>query len=355
MSYYNCNNNVCKINPQCKEESPVCIIDETTCNEICKNHVPDIHEYCKNPNVYKDRMTNEEITDYDKRCMALNGLDTIFYNVGDIFNPMKLEKIIDGLINTTSGREMLGILFGKTVITKLGPKFSTWLAKNLSKDFIESTAKTFAEKGILGIGDLSLSLIGYSFKAGLDSALFVDSWVIAPVEWVLTYPMLLGMVIDMWDPCDLRKEINSDYINQFSANYNDAFMVIINNINSPKEDLQQKLLYRLNTWPQEYYLDNTEVADAVKELDLEKKYAEDFTVYMGTYLSNMKDIKIDKDPTHVITTEDIAKLNGTSKDMLYNISGQNTVVEKFIKKYWPFIALLIFLFFFLIIIFISKK
>jgi hypothetical protein len=354
QKFYTCNNNKCSENTDCKVETANCFSDLDKCTSICEVIKPDsVHDYCKDPSKFKDILTDAEILDYNQKCQALTGWNKFTSWSGDT-----IQNMVEGMIGTTNGREILGIIFLKGQIEKGITEYGlrTAFEKLVSDKLLSKFTTDIAEIGIKEVGVMALSAVGSCLALVTEAALVsleIALPFLAPIEAALQLFMLMGMLIDMWDPCDLKQQIGPEYVNTINDQYNKAFVnaFSIQRGDNLEEDLNKRLIYRLGIWPIEFYMDNTYIADAIKSINKTDEYDKKRGQYQTLYLQYAVDLpKVDK---LEITASSFKNLNNPN-DIFFKLSNKNSVVENFLKKYWVYMIIIIILLIILFIFIIHK-
>ncbi len=355
QKFYTCNNNKCSENTDCKVETAVCFSDLNKCTNLCEVTKPkSVNDYCKDPSQFKDILSDAEIIDYNQKCQSLTGWDKFANWSGDT-----ITNMINGMIGTANGRQILAIIFLKGQIEKGITEYGLRAAfeKLVSDQLLSRFTTDIAEIGIKEAGVMALSAVGSCLAAVVEGALVtleIALPFLAPIEAALQLFMLMGMLIDMWDPCDLQQRIGPEYVNTINEQYNKAFVnaFSIQRGDDLEEDLNQRLIYRLGLWPIEFYMDNTFIADAIKSINKKDEYDKKRGQYQALYLKYAvqiptPDIRLD------ITEASFKNLNNPN-DVFFQLSNKNSVVEKFLKDYWVYIIIVIILLIILFIFIINK-
>jgi hypothetical protein len=351
MTFYACDNMKCAVNTVCGEESAACFSNSNDCEYHCSK-TPSLNEYCSKPNDYKNVLSNSEILTYNTRCNALATGSKISFALGKVTLD-SLENFFNGLFGTPSGLEMLSILLGFSVTEKLALELRTNLVKYLNETFFKTVEKNAAEVGVKASADISAGIVGSLLRVSAE-AVFLPWTIVLPIlnaaNYVLIPLQIITILIDTWDPCDLNQEIDPDSLNELSYKFNNAFLSTVNY--DTQEDVNKRIIYKLNSWPKEYVL-NGQIFNAVKTLDLEQDYQNKYQQYLMIYIANSTDLPTSTDSSNVLNPEDFSFLKPVN-NLFYKAANQNTVVEKFLKTYWPIILLIMFLIIFFIIIAFNK-
>jgi hypothetical protein len=351
-TYYSCNNGKCSVNSKCTKKSISCFDNQDECGHSCDNK-PTTSDYCKNPTIYQDVLSNPEILDYNERCQTEG---TNFFSQGLV----ELEKISsEGIQNFFSflfsppGIEMM-IEFKliKVIDKKLIQAASKYLRetaiKNFTSLFVKTTTEQLAEVGIkntIGIALTCISrLIGVTLANTVSLSLTLVSTTINVAFYVMDLVMILGLIIDTWDPCDLNQSIDPDSLNHLSDKFN-SVMATMATYNT-YVDANNQLVYRFDIWPIEYVLD-VQLNKAVEALNLKEQYDKKSTQYQGIYIMNYLNPPETTDPKNILIPDEVLK-KLRQNDVFYKVANSNTVIENFLRRYWPVILFIIFI----IIIFI---
>ena len=203
---------------------------------------------------------------------------------------------------------------------------------------------------------MAVSAVGSCLALAVEGALVtleIALPFLAPIEAALQLFMLMGMLIDMWDPCDLKQRIGPEFVNSVSEQYNKAFTNAFSSQRGDnlEEDLNKRLIYRLGIWPIEFYMDNTYIADAIKSLNKNDEYDKKRGQYQALYLQYA--VNLPKVSRIDISASSFKNLNNPN-DIFFQISNKNSVVERFLKNYWVFILIVIILLIILFIFIIHK-
>jgi hypothetical protein len=350
-TFYVCDNKTCTVNKYCTEESATCFQNINDCNYYCSK-TPSLDEYCYKPNDYKDILSNSEILTYNKRCNALSGQSKISFGAEKI-TTQGLSSFLDGIFRTPSGLEMLSVLLGFTVTEKFALQLRENIVKYINKTFFQTVEKNAAKIGVEAAADISAGILGSVLRATTETV-FLPFTLVMPLlnaaNYILLPLQIITIIIDSWDPCDLNQEIDPDSLNELSYKFNTSFLASLDY--DTKEDINKRIIYKLNSWPKEYVL-NGQIYNAVKTLGLEQEFQDKYQQYLMIYIANSTDLPTSTDSTNILNPEDLSFLKPLNT-LFYKASNENTVVEKFLKTYWPIIILIVFLIIFFIIIAFNK-
>lgn len=336
-----------------------------------------IQDYCKNPQLYKNSLSTNTLNYYNSQCQNTQNVNSNFENIkNDILENLKdvyddalkpvLNKIlplIESMLSP-SGLAVLAGFYGYNLTIKfLSNVFKDWfktiatgnilkLTEYLGKNGIKIGGELFNEMIVgrslfecidVGLGRISFALIGV--VSGVGSLLSI-------INPALEMFMLVGIVLDMWDPCNLNNQIGSEALRILSENFNKAFREeILKNIDSLTRSNNDIVIK--NSFPLEYFDDNI-LASVLT--DDEKKYFDDLkTKYMLEYLANLTvnsdgyPIKRD-DNMPRIQESHLTHIEKYTSNLLGN---KNTVAANWIYKFLPIIIIILILL--LILIFFIIK
>ena len=256
------------------------------------------------------------------------------------------------------GRQLLPKLIGETLeetLPKLGEfavRVGGELLTNIGIDIlINSLVSTIATEAVITGTLATLPVIGEVLDAGLDV-----------VFTIIDTLMLLGMILDLWDPFGFNQELDADMLKNVSDGFNEMFMKIITTgLNRPEGD----------NWPVQYYADglvyktklDKSTEDELVALRLfwsmEYLLSLEFNSLGNRIIPYGEKIDITKYDTNTLYHQKISE--GLDKSIYFienstgdGILGNNPFFKRIFREYWFVILLiigLIIVYFFLL----SKK
>lgn len=334
-------------------------------------------DYCKNPQYYKNILSDIELDFFNAACIALKDLDDAKNEIVDDLKkqlknaPENLEKLyvfgiqfITGLLSpqglaTLAAFEGINLtllsfqknfrIFFKDILTE---NLENILKKNVfkltdellfnticfSKSFFDCLRVATGRPVMLALKDLG------------EAAVRVADSIISLAVPVFDILAAMGMLLDLWDPCGFNDQVGALVTQKLSDKFNEVFrkdqLKTFNSIT-----LSDGSIIIKDQWPIEYTDDIHNYLT-----DDEKKFYDDKMLeYYLHYLNNLttnsdglpirKDIKMDK-----LQSNSINKIDSFTKELIGN---DNTVFNNWLFKYIPIIIILIILF--IIIIFIIIK
>jgi hypothetical protein len=280
-----------------------------------------------------------------------------------------LKYSINGVVDKAA------IEAAEKVLAASGEKISSKVTVGLlTKLFDNAVEKTIASR----IAFNSLKMLGSAVSSAWDGLMMVQ---------------LIGMVIDMWDPCGYNQIVDTNVIDGVNSYmntifYNQTYFGIsppcdptdkkcLEKEKDPVKDGEEngfvytfsgdKILKNINNIPMEYQMDylfnlnekdfkNFQYTIDGKTLSYDDYYGDGgqkFIEYVVEYTSNMKvnaigdPIQWNDGTTLPITLDNFQKTRDTIAFLLAN---KNTVVEKWLATYWIYILLIILTLIFILLI-----
>jgi len=344
-------------------------------------------QYCDNPADYKNlqSLSNETRAYWDSYCTArLKKPPANFPNSGMLskMNSDVLVMFLNGMLSP-EGLEMMGMIMGGVISLKLvKASIGNFIKNGLSEielkaaeDFIAKGGDAYAANGssifskVMGDSAyIDPAVLQEAEKASEkavaegvieEGSFFAGKYAIGMalefIEWgneVLMGIQMLGMVLDLWDPCNLNAQLDANTVATFTKIYNDVFRHTWLIGSESRRDTYGKI--SVNTlWPVEYYADQSALIPV-----LEDKYKPIRIQYMAMYINNLTYNSegvliapvLSGTPTELIKNSTIQNLELTALGIL---SIRNTVVENWLLKWWPIPVGI--LFFIIILLFFIKK
>lgn len=334
-------------------------------------------EYCKNPQYYKNILTNAELDFFNATCISIKNLEDACNDIKDMVveeiknAPEQLQKVLSfGLqfiqaILTPSGlATLVEFQLINLVLLNFQKNFKLFF-----KDILKENLETILKKGIAELtDDLLFNTICFTksffdclrvatgrpvmlaLKDIGEAAIKVADSIISLAIPVLDLFMDLGMLLDLWDPCGFNDQVGSSVINKMTDKFNEVFrnnqLKAYNSIT-----LSDGSIIIKDEWPLEY----TDDIHNYLTVDEKKFYNDKMIEYYLHYLVNLsfnsdglpirKDIKMGK-----LQNTSINKIDSFTKELIGN---DNTVFNNWLFKYIPLIIIVIIIF--IIIIFIIIK
>jgi hypothetical protein len=307
-----------------------------------------ISEYCKNPENYKNTLSNTTIKYYNSVCLNMKNPpsgNTSGLLLSGLSNTGKgIANVIQGML-TPEGLLMLGILIGGSILTK----YSNTLVEQAVKDLLPIITKIgaqIAEKEIVPVTGALITTIGnvtvYSAFASVKILNFALD-VVDYFNWPLLILTIIAAIFDAWDPCDLNSVLGREKLMEINESLNENFQEKI--IKSGSFKNEQGDVEYVNKYPIEYYSDSI-------LYQYESEYTYKLTLYSFYYLNNLiynsKGELIENKPMDLPTQKDISIL---TKSTVYWLADGNIVVYNWISKWAPLIivaVLCVFLILFLL-------
>lgn len=332
-------------------------------------------KYCKDPSKYKNdpAITPQTRRFYSQYCKTLKKIESekqvdhkaIGQAQGDaLLNMMEMFISPQSLAIIAAGG---GFVFTyKTIRSGV----VNWIKKGVSDDILQAAEEMAAEGadegainsaimldgmwGEMAIGDLDAAggALRYTAAALFEGMDMLGS-ILSVVMVAAMVVQMIGMILDGWDPCHLKDQLNAATLRQVTTNFNTTFRDnVLAQVETVRNSYGTVMLSTL--WPIEYYADRS-ILIAEKE-DYYKPIRLKFYIqYINTlkYNSNgqLIDWDYDKSNNRIIQNSDLSVLETNVLKMLGN---DNTVVENWIYRFWPLIILAI-LIIVVIILFVRNK
>lgn len=326
---------------------------QITTNKMTTVVSPD--QYCKNPSAYKNTpgITDTTRQYWDKYCALKKELAQGNVDPKSLRKalPQALQEFIAGIISP-QGLAMLSIVYGfKITYRSVKAVVGNILKNGLDEDILKA-AQTFVEAGgdeaianggaiFMGLGrDMYYLDIKVAEKAGYSGGNYAVARIFESLEEigetfeiVFAIAMLLGMIFDAYDPCDLQTQLTAEALQEFNTNFNDEFRSVVLQQLETVQDSYGDVI-ETAVWPIEYYADASALIPFIDD-----KYKTMEQNYMYAYLNSlnfnscgMPIIKVRGGTGQVINNNVI---KGLELNLLSTIGDNNTVIENWLAKWWP--------------------
>lgn len=346
-----------------------------------------IDDYCRNPSQYKDKLPKNTINYNDKLCDMRNDMNnyskeilgdfgkTFSKDVKDISSkiPELMLNMIMGIF-TPEGLAILSIFVGIDLVKYgLHKALLGAIARSISKEAFERCVEVSAEKSLLSITTKALteSVAREVEELAIRKAAFtlvttLFNSIIDPVMDFVDFIMIIGMVIDAWDPCGYNQELNAENLDNISYSYNTVFAQKLSTIDIGNDEFGNPIY--INKWPIEVTADIIlaeefknigQLDDKTKKCKSDDQMCKNRTIYINEYFENLKVNSFGNPIRWDILGEyndkmefDNSILLQYERDFMLMLSNNNTIVFRWLEKFW-YIILTIFILF--IIIFLIIK
>lgn len=327
-----------------------------------------ITDYCKDPQKYKnDPSLDKQTLDYwNSYCDIQKTAGKIklpnFKDLGMVI-PKAYLNFLTGLFSPQSLEILGGVISFNFTYKMAKSALQDWVTGGLNPDLYEEAVK-LAEEG-LDEGVVNSAMIFSSAAERLTveevgMARYVASELIEGAEilgsalgdvlMVQMIVQMVGMALDMWDPCHYNDELDSSSLTTFNNLFNKVFRDnVILQVNTITDSYGH--VTAGNVWPIEFY------ADTILNKEKEDYYSPLRFRFMARYLSSLQynsdGLPIDWTPNpngRIFNNSDFWIVERTVADYFGN---DNTVIANFFLKWWPFFLLLIVII--IIILFIVRS
>lgn len=309
-----------------------------------------INEYCKDPEKYKnDPSLDKQTIDYwnsycdmEKEAGKKNTPD--LKELSKVA-PEAIQALLVGLVSPES-LSILGGTMGYIITYKMAKNaLKKWVLGRLDDEMIAAAtelAKEGASKGVVNTSLIFTEAAGKMTVEEVGVETFVAARLIEGAEMlgsiideVLIIQMivqLVGMVLDMWDPCNYNQELDSSTLDTFTDLYNKAFR---DNVLIKVESIVDSYGHVTigNIWPIEFYADR--ILTNEKEDHYKKIRFNLFAKYISSlqYNSDGLPINFEDDPAaRLMTNSDFWIVEKTVSTYFAN---DNTVIANWFLKWWP--------------------
>lgn len=324
-----------------------------------------IDQYCSNPSLYQNQLSNNIIKNWNQICSAKKQLNNIKFNINDLLNigENSLIKFIESMLNPQS-LMIIGAILGITLSVKsLYTLTLNWLTKGLSENVLIAGEEAIAEGASIASANASVifdSFMSEGILAAVESGnlgiyslglLLQSAKVLGKllefVGLVLMVLQVIGIIFDTWDPCNLNKELDANSFQLYNNNFNKVFREnVLISLESMTDSYNRQ--YWIYVWPIEFFADR-----GILSSQKEDYYSILRTKYCIRYL-NALDFNSNGEPIYwpnggnFINNDKFAKI---IKTIGISLSDNNTIIANWIIKFWPLLIFLLFLI--LIIIFMN--
>lgn len=355
-----------------------------------------INQYCKNTHEYNKDITKHTAAVYAQLCAEREKLKQEGVLSSDSSNPLfipfsmfgkgvaitskllgkAIEKMLMTLL-TPQGMGMLGTILGVTFTAKAMVKFTSKILTNFKSsmngeigDMIIDSVSRMIDDGFSEILSNIVVVIGaFVGEAIMGLAYLGAESILFMIEAASTYgnvlmlvqliAMVLGMMMDEWDPCSLKdQKLDASSLQMFVTGFNDGFqqyaMASYASVNTTGTTP-----VIMNTWPVEYTADRFLLYGMYDDLTNPKTgqtYKDLQNTFIMQYIRSLKfnslGQEIDwpkKGDGNALTHESFDYFVG---ELSLWEANYNTVVANWIYKHWPIIVMiliLILIFIFLVI------
>jgi hypothetical protein len=384
----------------------------------------DVFTYCKDPSKYKSSLPEETVKQFDESCVAYDEQRKAAVENAELLKEIGTIKMLEGLpyaIITTIFTDpvQMALIFGPTFLEKkpmqllkfmqnhgqtLFKGAEKWMVK-YGKDL---TVKAVAKSG--SVFASNVSVLTRSLQVGMNKALnlglVVPRYGVRAFLWlsgtkafaavgaaagalgrsqavqkgltslsrlggVLGKVMIaqaivqvIGMIVDMADPCGLNKELSADVLKMMNSGMDDGFKKMMLPAQSYITSLRGEAMFT-KEWPVDARveqmfptnLENIEVLDRQMEVfgitvDQYKQLEETRMDYIMMYKMNQRYNYLGQ-PLRIPSNEEVANapenvLAALKAPILSHFSNNNVVVERWYNRYRPLIYVTIILIIFLI-------
>ena len=272
-------------------------------------------------------------------------------------------EVIKGMVEmifTPEGLEVLAAFEMSTYVWK--KVVVNLLVKKVIRGTLVKLAGTEAEAAI---GTKVMALLAEEAVAAIDIFLI-------PVMLAIDTFMILSMLIDMWDPCALNKQIDGTSLEMLTDNYNIAFRTaIMSNIGSTIDSDGNKIF--IKDWPIEFNGNSFLSKLALNTDDGQCEYYSQLNgLFTSSYLlslkTNSQGLPINwKDPEAIQAITQTVPHGDEINKMIkrgfwdkYNSTpsifvNNNTIAQNWLSKNWPIIVFIFSLIIIIVIFLIQKK
>ena len=334
-------------------------------------------EYCKNPQYYKNILTNSELDFFNATCTSIKNLEHACNDIKDMVveeiknAPEQLQKVlsfglqfIEGILTPSGLATLAEFQLINLVLLNFQKNFRLYF-----KDILKENLETILKKDVFKLtDDLLFNTICFSksffdclrvatgrpvmlaLKGIGEATVRVADSIISLAIPVFDIFMNIGMLLDLWDPCGFNDQVGASVVNKMSDKFNEVFrnnqLKAFNSIT-----LSDGSIIIKDEWPLEYTDDIHNYLT-----DDEKKFYNDKTIEY--YLHYLNNLTVNSDGLPIRKDVNMGKLQNTSINKLDSftkelIGNDNTVFNNWLFKYIPLIIIVIIIF--IIIIFIIIK
>lgn len=310
-----------------------------------------IDAYCLNPIQYQKTLLKSEIEYYDKICALRKQISDKDQKIIDIIN---LPVVMIQSMLSPEGLKMMGLFMGIDLVSKSAYKsLLNFLSKGLSQELIDEIAvRAGSEAGSLVSSAIITSVVADSVVEASAASIAISvmsmaAEVIDVAAFLQIILMMIGMIIDTWDPCGFGQELDADSLDKLSDGVNTQFMIKFLEAVSVSTDSVGNTI-QLNNWPLEYYADSLSDFQNFNSTQNQVNYWNYSIDYLKSLSVNSNGEKIVWPNVNAIDNTEFKKI---IKTVSISLANNNTYVTNFIDKWWVIllgIIIIIILFIFLI-------
>ena len=233
------------------------------------------------------------------------------------------------------------------------------IMKNLETKGGELVGKEMAEMAAKeGVAITNTAIVSDIIKEGVEASvgrmIAMESWkfIGGAADSIFNLAMLiqlLGMVLDMWDPCEYGKMMDAEMMKKVSDSFNELFSNALGIGTIGPDEFGR--YYKIKSWPMEYFMDNIiqeEKPDVYKAKSV--KYQLEYFKAM-TYNSNGLPVSFPKKGTLINPSELDKALVHLVEGVAARAANDNVDVENYLEQNWEYIIIvcaIVILFLFLI-------
>ena len=304
-----------------------------------------LYEYCKHPFRFQ-QLPVETRTYYDHICRLKESFNskTQISKVGQGLT--NLPNVLVSSILSPEGLEMLSIFMGVNLTTKVSLNLILrGIAKGVGPRVMEAASVAAVERGALYVNSCVLTTAltsaveeGSAAAVGL-AILDAVSVSLSEIEVVVMIVQTLGTLIDAWDPEGYSEELTSESMSAINDAFNSDFITRFLSTTTIAKDKYGKPIH-LSGWPVEYHLDAMLAAgDSTPPQDQKLKLFGYIVEYLDSLEYNSDGQRIARDPNDVAPLIDESDFLDFANRIEITLSGQNTVVAKWIRTHWIIVLL----------------
>lgn len=340
-----------------------------------------ITDYCTNPSKYKTRLSSDEIKMYNSLCNSISQA-----NQRPPIHVIAIDMIVGfvtGMFTDPSQLAFMAITLNEHSVEKLYPKLIKEFSNTLKNFYNNSSIlmKTFAEKGyskqllnqlfmrrawklftleqlknlsVEGVtkafefyGVRTLMFLGKLARLVAFAELSVVKFVVSPIMSFVNFIGMVGMAIDLWDPCDLNKGLDASYVQEFTNSMNQSFRdSVLSSITQDTFNLQNKSSnIVVKQWPVDALVDNILLGYLSKEQLGE--YQAQVLYYSCIYITarpyNANGQPLYLPPNDTATLINPVHISRASQILTSQFDNNNSVIQNLINRYYPLLYIISFI------------
>lgn len=316
--------------------------------------------YCNNPADYANTpgLTDQTKLYWQQYCTLRSQLGQVKIPDNKSFANISSE-VVQGFIEslfTPEGLAFMGVIFGGPILAQSAKEaVADFVSEGLDQKAITAAMEKVADGTSMEVANIALvydqvtSKLAYvsldaATDAGFDAGRyaikllfdFVD--IVSDVLDVAMAVQMMGMLLDLWDPCDLNDQFDASQLQILNNNFNTVFRTNIAQGVLSTQDTYGNIVLNAE-WPVPYYAELSAI------IPFKNDYYD--PIRQGLMMDYLNSLQFNSNGSPIfytintgrmISNDDISAIDSAVIDFL---SGSNTVAENWLHKWWPLLAMML--------------